>query len=182
VVVAAALLLAVAGCYAGSARGTSPRQVGHEPGWVLAGGVHLVPQASLDDCGAAALAMMLDRWSVPVSRADILHVIKREPGHGIAMGALRDFARSRGLRAYLIRGELGDLVNELEVNRPVLVGLVQRFDDRSRSHYEIVTGVNPILRKVLLLDPARGLREDSFEGFSTEWTAAGNPTLVIVDS
>lgn len=178
VVVGAAL--ATSGCYAGSARSTSPRQVEREPGWVLVDGMQPVAQTSLDDCGAAALAMMLARWAVPTPRAALVRAMPPEPGRGIALGALRDFARSKGLEAYIIRGELEDLVNELGLGRPVLVGLVQRYGDRARSHYEVVTGINRASRKLLLLDPARGLREDTFEGFSSEWTAAGRPTLVIV--
>jgi ABC-type bacteriocin/lantibiotic exporter with double-glycine peptidase domain len=36
------------------------------------------------DCGAAALAMVLQRWSVPSSLAEILRAIPSESGHGIA--------------------------------------------------------------------------------------------------
>lgn len=95
---------------------------------------------------------------------------------------MRDFARQKGLRAFLIKGELADLVNEVGLNRPVLVGLVQRYGDRALSHYEVVAGINQTTRRVLLLDPAHGLREDGFDGFAAEWDAAGRPTLVIVAS
>jgi ABC-type bacteriocin/lantibiotic exporter with double-glycine peptidase domain len=173
----------MSGCYQGSARSVSARQVverGTEPGWVLVGRVGLVRQSATDDCGAAALAMMLGHWSVPASRAEILEAVPRDPGHGIALDALRDFARARGLTSYVIRGELSDLATEVGLDHPVLVGLVQRYGDHARAHYEVVTGINPTTRRLLLLDPARGLREDTFEGFSSEWTTAGRPTLVII--
>jgi hypothetical protein len=124
--------------------------------------------------------MMLHHWAVPVPAEKILQAIPVEPGHGITVGALRDFARHKGLAAYVIKGELADLVNEVGQKRPVLVGLLQRQGKQALSHYAVVAGINPTRHRVLLLDPARGLREDSYEGFSAEWTPAGRPALVMV--
>lgn len=177
------MLASPAGCYRGSACAVSARDLaagGGGSGWSLVSGVRLVRQTADDDCGAAALAMMLGHWSVVASRADIIAAIAREPGRGIALGALRDFARGRGLAAYVIEGKLTDLETEVGLDRPILVGLVQRYSDHPRSHFEVVAGLNRSAHKVLLLDPARGLREDTIEGFQSEWTAAGRPTLVIV--
>jgi hypothetical protein len=124
--------------------------------------------------------MMLHHWSVPVPAAEILRAIPIETGHGITIGALRDFARDKGLTAFVVKGELADLVNEVGQNHPVLVGLLQRQGKKALSHYAVVAGINQTRRRILLLDPARGLREDSYEGFSTEWTPAGRPALVMV--
>ncbi len=180
---AAAACASMSGCYHGSAHNVSARQVverGAEAGWVVVARMGLVRQSANDDCGAAALAMMLGHWAVPTSAAEILRSIPREPGHGIALDALRDFARARGLTSYVIRGELADLATEIGLDHPVLVGLVQQYGDHARAHYEVITGINSTTRRLLLLDPARGLREDTFEGFMSEWTTAGRPTLVIV--
>jgi ABC-type bacteriocin/lantibiotic exporter with double-glycine peptidase domain len=179
---ALAVAVAVAGCYHGTARAVLPSDLTRDRGWVVVDGVHLIRQTSQRDCGAAALAMMLQRWSVPSSADEILHNVPRESGHGISLGVLRDFARQKGLSAFVIKGELADLANEVALNRPVLVGLVQRYGDRALSHYEVVAGINQTTRRVLLLDPAHGLREDGFGGFAAEWDAAGRPTLVIVPS
>jgi len=177
---ALAVAVSVAGCYHGTARTVLPSDLARDRSWVVVDGVHLIRQTSESDCGAAALAMMLQRWSVPSSADEILRSVPRESGHGIGLGVLRDFARQKGLRAFLIKGELADLVNEVGLNRPVLVGLVQRYGDRALSHYEVVAGINQTARRVLLLDPAHGLREDGFAGFAAEWDAAGRPTLVIL--
>ena len=59
------------------------------------------------------------------------------------------------------------------------MGLVQRFGDKAYAHYEVVVGINAGKRRVLLHDPARGLRQDGFDGFTTEWQAAGKLTLVV---
>jgi ABC-type bacteriocin/lantibiotic exporter with double-glycine peptidase domain len=177
---ALAAAAALAGCYHGTARAVLPSDLARDRGWVVVDGVHLIRQKAERDCGAAALAMMLQRWSVPASAEEIVRAIPSESGHGIAIGSLRDFALQRGLHAFVIKGELADLTHEVGLNRPVLVGLVQRYGDRALSHYEVVTGINQTTRHVLLLDPAHGLREDGFEGFAAEWDAAGRPTLVIV--
>jgi ABC-type bacteriocin/lantibiotic exporter with double-glycine peptidase domain len=170
---------AAGGCYHGSARSISAGDLAQEPGWVRVAGVPLVKQEAERDCGAAALAMVLARWGVPASAEQILQANPPAPGHGIAAGWLRDFARQRGLRAFLIEGELDDLAREAGANRPVLVGLVQRFGDRAYAHYEVVVGINSRTRRVLLHDPARGLRQDSFDGFGTEWQAAGKLALMV---
>ncbi len=177
-----AAVVALAGCYHGTAQAVLPSDLTRDRGWVLVEGVHLIRQTSERDCGAAALAMMLQRWSVPSSADEIWHNVPIEAGHGISLGVLRDFARQKGLGAFVIKGELADLINEVGLNRPVLVGLVQHYGDRALFHYEVVAGINQSTRRVLLLDPAHGLREDGFDGFAAEWDAAGRATLVIVPS
>ena len=98
---------------------------------------------------------------------------------GVAAGALRDLARAKGLHAFLIQGEEADLFREVELNRPVLVGLVQRYTDRSYSHYAVVTGINRRTRHILMLDPGHGLREDDLGSFAIEWQGAGRLALVV---
>ena len=179
---ALAVVAALPGCYHGTARMVSPGDLGRDRGWVVVDGLRVIRQSADRDCGAAALAMMLQHWSVPASADEILRAVHSESGRGVALGALRDFARQKGLAAFVIKGELADLVKEVGLNRPVLVGLVQRVGDRALSHYEVVAGINQTTHQVLLLDPAHGLREDGFDGFSAEWDRAGRPTLVIVPS
>jgi ABC-type bacteriocin/lantibiotic exporter with double-glycine peptidase domain len=176
-----ALVVAIlAGCYHGTARMVSAGDLRRDRGWVLVSGLHLIRQTGEDDCGAAALAMMLHHWSVPASADTILGAVHSKSGHGITLAALRDFARQKGLSAFVIKGEMADLDNEVGMNRPVLVGLVQRVGSRALSHYEVVAGINQTTRHMLLLDPARGLREHDFDGFAAEWDRAARPTLVIV--
>jgi ABC-type bacteriocin/lantibiotic exporter with double-glycine peptidase domain len=169
-------------CYHGTAKPVVPYDLAQTRGWIVVDGVHLIRQTAEHDCGAASLAMMMQRWSVQSSEKEILRAIPTESGRGIAIGSLRDFARQKGLRAFLIKGEFADLVEEVGLNRPVLVGLVQRYGGRALAHYEVIVGINQMYRRVLLLDPAHGLREDGFDGFASEWNAAGRPTLVIVSA
>lgn len=174
--------IVLVGCYHGTARSVSPGELASERGWTVVRDLRVIRQSGEHDCGAAALAMMLQHWSVAATREDVLRAVPGEAGHGIALGALRDFARQKGLAAFVIKGDMADLVREIGLDRPVLVGLVQRHGDRGLSHFEVVAGINPITRRVLLLDPAHGLREDGFDGFAREWAAASWATLVIVPS
>lgn len=172
--------IGAAGCYHGSAHSVSPSELRAQPGWQIVDGVPLVRQQSDRDCGAAALSMMLERWGTPASKPDdVLRDVPLDPKHGMPAGALRDAARKRGLDAFLIHGKLQDLLNEIGARRPVLVGLIQRYGDKAYAHYEVVVGINPEQRRLLLYDPGRGPREDGFDGFATEWKGAAELALVV---
>jgi ABC-type bacteriocin/lantibiotic exporter with double-glycine peptidase domain len=176
----ALLATAPAGCYHGSARSVSAAELRAEAGWQIVDGMKLVRQQSDRDCGAAALAMVLERWGTPsATSADVLRDVPLDPQHGMAAGALRDAARQRGLVAFLIHGQLQDLIHEIGAQRPVLVGLIQRYGQQAYAHYEVVVGVNPQQRRLLLFDPGRGAREDGFDGFATEWKGAAQLALVV---
>ena len=142
-------------------------------------GVPPVRQIAREDCGAAALAMVLGYWALPVSREDITAANPPVPERGIRAAALRDFARRRGLQAFIVEGQLADLDRELGRHRPVLVGVMKRFGQRLYPHYEVVVGMSRRDQRVLTLDPAHGLRVNSREGFTAEWTAAGRLTLIV---
>jgi ABC-type bacteriocin/lantibiotic exporter with double-glycine peptidase domain len=175
----AVVALALGGCYRGSAHGVSAGELGREGGWELVSDVRYIPQATEHACGVAALAMVFEHWGIAGSEAETLRPGVAASDHGVAAGALRDLARAKGLRAFLIEGEEADLVREVELNHPVLVGLVQRYTNRSYSHYEVVTGINRRTRRVLMLDPGRGLREDDLGSFGVEWQEAGRLALVV---
>jgi ABC-type bacteriocin/lantibiotic exporter with double-glycine peptidase domain len=168
------------GCYLGSARTATPADFAPtDDSWNLVEGVPPVRQIARGDCGAAALAMVLGYWALPVTRADITAANPPAPERGIRAAALRDFARRQGLHAFLVEGELADLDRELARHRPVLVGVMKRYGGRVYPHYEVVVGVSRRQRRILTLDPANGLRVNSREGFTAEWTAAGRLTLIV---
>jgi ATP-binding cassette subfamily B protein len=179
---AAAILggaIALAGCYRGGAHSVSAAEVEAQDGWQLVNGVPLIRQPSEHECGPAALAMVLRRWGIPADAAQVARATGG-PGQSVAAGALRDEVRRWGLQAFLIRGDVGDLAREIGWNRPVLVGLVQRYtNNRAYAHYEVVVGINARSQQLLLLDPGHGMREDAMSTFSQEWEGAGRLTLVV---
>ena len=171
--------LLASGCYLGSARNATLADLAGEEGWELVEGVPTVRQSANEDCGAAALAMVLGYWRFPVTRDGITAANPPAPERGIKAAALRDFARRQGLQAFVIQGQLADLDHEIHWHHPVLVGVMKRYGRSAYSHYEVVVGVNRQKQRILTIDPARGLRANSREGFATEWAAAGQVTLVV---
>ena len=164
--------------------------VARQPGWVRVEGVSLAHQRGTRDCGAAALSTVLEHWqqqgghqrgSVPEFRStEIDRALRIAPERGLAAGDLRDYARARGFPAFVILGTLRDLKHELDSGRPVIVGVHKPLSSGEvLAHYEVVIGYHEQLRQVMTLDPARGLRQNDFEGFAREWASAGRVALVI---
>ncbi|HEX3694090.1 MAG TPA: cysteine peptidase family C39 domain-containing protein [Polyangia bacterium] len=179
-VVGSLVMVAAAGCYQGTARSVSLVAIAHQPGWQLVDHVSMVQQDGMHDCGPAALAMVLERWGYPNAAPAIRQAVGPAKPDGVAAGKLRDFARGKGLQAFLISGVDGDLEREIASDRPVLVGLVQRYSgNRAYAHYEVVVGFNRQRRRVLLLDPGRGPREDDLGAFEREWMGAARLALVV---
>jgi ABC-type bacteriocin/lantibiotic exporter with double-glycine peptidase domain len=175
----AAVCVLVTGCYAGTARKISPARVATESGWEFVRDVPFVAQRGDDECGPAALAMVLTYHQLPTTPAEILVEAPARSG-GVTAGELRDLARRRGFEAFVFAGTWDDLEGQIRHQHPVVVGLLQpMWGVRARAHFEVVVGINRAKRRVLSLDPARGWREDSVEGFAGEWAAAGRLTLAI---
>lgn len=173
-------LLVLAGCssYLGSAKTVDPAELGE--GWLLARDVPQLLQKSEEDCGAAALAMVLSHWGLPCATEEVARELPPEPGRGIKAGALRDFARRKGLSAFLIHGTFDDLRKELAQGRPLIVGLIKPHVQGGLTHFEVVVGLHPERRDVLTIDPARGWTSNSFDGFLAEWDPAKRLTLVFL--
>jgi ABC-type bacteriocin/lantibiotic exporter with double-glycine peptidase domain len=178
----AALLgaLLAGGCYKGSARSLTPADLARDPGWSRVEGVPDVRQVDRRDCGAAALTMVLNYWGRPVTRDDVTVASSPAPDAGIRAAALRDFARRQGLQAFVIKGEIADLEREVQRQRPVVVGTMKVYGQKAYPHYEVVVGIHRQQQRILTLDPAAGLRENSREGFIAEWAAAGQLTLIVL--
>jgi hypothetical protein len=173
---AGALIAATSGCYTGAARDVTPYQVAEaqgDPTWRLVDDVPFVAQQSDKDCGSAALTMALAYYRLPPARLPA-------DGDGTRAGDLRDAARARGLQAFVISGTFGDLLEHIARGRPVVVGLAKPVSSgKAVAHYEVVVGLNRERRLIRSLDPARGLRENSFEGFAREWIPTRQVMIVM---
>jgi ABC-type bacteriocin/lantibiotic exporter with double-glycine peptidase domain len=184
VIVRALLALALAlggGCvsaYEGTARPASPETPLAGAGWIRVADVPLVKQKQETDCGAAAIAMVVAYWT-GAAPPGLVAAVGPATARGIKARRLRDFARDRGLAAYLLRGEVADLEHELRAGRPILVGLVKPQKKGVLTHYEVVVAYHPERRVVVTLDPAEGWRQNSLDGFLAEWKPAGHLTLVV---
>lgn len=153
-----------------------------EPGWIQVSEVPLVRQRADWDCGIAALSMILQYWAIERDKAVVQEVVEKalKEERAIRAGELRTLARAHGAEAFLFHGTMEDLTAQLAKGRPVLVGEMKPTMGGSNAHYAVVVGVHPGSRRVLLLDPAHGVRENTFEGFDEEWAAAGRLTLLVL--
>jgi predicted double-glycine peptidase len=192
-----------AGCasYEGSARAVAPATLRAESGWQRIEDVPAVPQKGAKDCGAAALSSVLGYWrrpGPPPPREQIDAALRAGADadskqaskdtskqtlakQGLRAGALRDYARRQGYRAYVFHGTFDDLQHELAAGRPVIVGVLKELSSREYlAHYQVVIGYHPAKERVLTLDPADGLREYPKTGFLEEWERAAHTTLVVM--
>jgi len=180
--VALALTLAAAGCthYAGPARPIEPSTIVENDGWRRVPQMMLVRQRDASDCGVAAVAMVLARWSRPTGLAEV-RAAAPPVGNGLRARDLRDLLRARRLRAFVIEGRMADLEHEVAAGRPVIVGTLKRLSDRrARSHFEVVVALHPERKLVVTLDPSLGWRQSSYAGFEAEWALSGHATIVTL--
>lgn len=175
------------GCasYHGSARDASQQHLALEAGWNRLEKVELVHQKGAKDCGAAALSTVLRYWDPAPGKAferdAIDRALRRSPEQGLVASDLRDYARHGGFSAYVIDGTFEDLTHEIDLGRPVIVGVLKPLSSgKALAHYEVLIGYNPEQKQVLTLDPAHGLRQNNQQAFVGEWQSAGRVTLVVI--
>ena len=172
--------LVTAGCaYTGGAREFRSAELDGEPGWIAVRGVPEIRQRKPEDCGIAALAMVLAHWKASATTDEIEAACPAVPGKGSRAGDLRDFARRKGLQAFLLRGGPADFRKELGRGRPLLVGMIKPYASAALSHYEVVVAWHPERRIVVTIDPARGWRQTGWEDFVREWDPAQRLMLVV---
>ena len=175
-----ALSLIATGCasYQGTAESAEPAQLVREGNWLMVRGFPRVSQEKNHDCGAAALAAVLEFWGREATPASVQAALGGKDER-LPAGELVAHARREGLRSYVFFGQMSDLVHELQRGRPVIVGLGKAVaSDKALAHYEVVVGYEPQQERVLLLDPARGFQVDSVKGFSEEWQRSKCVTIV----
>ncbi len=179
---AAALALALSACapsYTGGARAVEPASIGQE--WAAVRSLPAVPQRGESDCGAAAMTGVLRYHRVDADAAAIERQLRPAGADGIRAGLLRDYARRRGLRAYLISARVDDLMYEIERGRPVIVGTLKRYGDRiAYEHYEVVFAISRDGAHVATYDPAAGWRRYTRADFLAEWKPTGQLALVML--
>lgn len=174
-----ALWLSASACslYTGSASTMKPSELKEEPGWVRVEGVPELHQAHELDCGPTALAMVLSFYKA-ADRQSVLAALPSD--ERVSVSDLRDLARRLGFESYVVEGKPEDLVYELKHGRPVIVGVAKPTVKDAVAHYEVVVGMHKDTQRVATLDPAVGLRQNSFTGFLQEWQGSGRVLLLVI--
>lgn len=164
-------------------RGVSPAAV--------SGGVWLdVPfvKQEKDRCGAAAIAMVMQYWLLrqgrPLSESSDATLIGRalyvQGARGIYASSVERYFQQHGFHTFSFRGEWGDLQQNLQKGRPLIVAL-KPSGGGSPIHYVVVAGLDQVQGLVMLNDPARRkLLKQNRSAFEKQWTAAANWTLLAL--
>jgi ABC-type bacteriocin/lantibiotic exporter with double-glycine peptidase domain len=163
--------------YTGTATTLKPQALQHEPGWIAIDGVPELRQAHELDCGPTALAMVFEYYGV-ANRAQVIAALPAD--QRVSASDLRDLAKRFGFEAFVVAGSPDDLVYELKHGRPVIVGVAKPTVRDALAHYEVVVGMHRESKRVATLDPAAGMRQNTFTGFLSEWQATGRVLLVVV--
>ena len=169
------------GCasYTGTARAIDPYAALHEGKWWMVPSFPRVMQDQSYDCGAAALAAVMQFWGQSASPQSIEVALGRTD-HRLRASDIVSYARKQGLHSYVFFGTMTDVAHELRRGRPVIVGLGKSFAEKKKAlaHYEVVVGYEPEKKLVLLLDPGRGWQVDTLRGFAEEWARTKGVTIV----
>ena len=124
--------LLAGGCQYGTARSVTLAELGTAQSWERVAGVPEIRQVAREDCGAAALAMVLGYWRLPDrARRRSRPPARPDPSEASEAADLRDFARRQGLQAFVIEGRFDDLDREIRRHHPVVVGMMKRYAQRA---------------------------------------------------
>jgi predicted double-glycine peptidase len=153
------------------------------PAWL---DVPYVRQTESTDCGAAALAMVMQYWSRQKPLADpaaaeesrIYSALAPGAKEGIRGNALKGYLEDHGFRAFVFNGELSDLRTHIGKGRPLVVCL-KPGGASPELHYVVVVGIGN--SAVYFHDPARGkLSREDLQRFQREWKSTDAWTLLAL--
>ncbi len=111
-----------------------------EAGLHVVRGVPFVAQQSRDDCGAAALSVLLAHRGKELPVASIAREVDIPTLGGSLLPDLENFARGRGFETRSGRGDLALLRRQIDAGRPVLIPVQLGFWLFSQPHYLVVFG------------------------------------------
>jgi ABC-type bacteriocin/lantibiotic exporter with double-glycine peptidase domain len=135
------------------------------------------------DCGLAVLKMINSYYGQKLNQAQIDWIKNNsEAGEGVMASELIIVLKAADYETALFQGTLDQettgLYHHLDKNRPLIVMITSK--DRKSSHYDIITGYDPIKSLLLIMDPAVGPVTVSSQEFKAAWERANNLTLLAV--
>jgi ABC-type bacteriocin/lantibiotic exporter with double-glycine peptidase domain len=139
-------------------------------------------------CGAASISMVMQYWqrgrtSARSSRANvgaIQRALYSNQAKGIFASAMERYFVDAGYRTFAIRGRWGDLRENLEKGRPLIVSLAPE-GPHDPLHYVVVAGMDWVHNWIFVNDPAqRKLLKIGRADFEKQWAATGDWTLLAM--
>lgn len=145
---------------------------------VLLTAVPFHPQAERDDCGPAALAMMLGWSGIDTDPATLAPTVYTPGREGTLQSDIVQASRRAGRLAISVRN-LPDLLAELDAGNPVLVLQNLGLTRWPVWHYAVAMGYD-LERATLFLHSGREARQAmDFQAFEASWRSSENWALTV---
>lgn len=136
------------------------------------------PQAERDDCGPAALAMMLGWSGIETDPATLAPAVYTPGREGTLQSDIVQATRRAGRLAVPLQ-TFDDLLTELDAGRPVLVLQNLGLEAWPVWHYAVVVGYDLESRNMFLHSGSKPSFATGFHVFKDSWQSAGNWALTI---
>ena len=175
--IAALLMAASLSACAGSMRPPLIANDGIEAGTLLTS-VPFHPQAARDDCGPAALAMMLGWSGIETDPLKLAPAVYTPGRHGTLQADIVQAGRRSG-RLVVAIDSFKDLLAELDAGHPVLVLQNLGLQRWPVWHYAVVIGYDLDRRSIVLHSGKTEQLEMSFQAFDASWRSPGRWGLTI---
>jgi len=130
-------------------------------------------------CGAASLAMVFKYWGKNISQYSIADEIYDKSKKGINSESLKSFSEDRGFLAFIYRGELENIKENIKKGRPLIVAVIAKAP--SGFHYIVIVGFDENLSLILVNDPYSGkIKEVKLQKFTKRWKKSNYWTLLLL--
>lgn len=130
-------------------------------------------------CGAASLAMVFKYWGKNISQYSIADEIYDKSKKGINSETLKSFSEDRGFLAFIYRGELENIKENIKKGRPLIVAVIVKAP--SGFHYIVIVGFDENLSLILVNDPYSGkIKEVRLQEFTKRWKKSNYWTLLLL--
>ncbi len=130
-------------------------------------------------CGAASLAMVFKYWGKNISQYSIADEIYDKSKKGINSETLKSFSEDKGFLAFIYRGELENIKENIKKGRPLIVAVIAKAP--SGFHYIVIVGFDENLSLILVNDPYSGkIKEVKLQKFTKRWKKSNYWTLLLL--
>ena len=123
-----------------------------------------VLQDDLKDCGVCSLLSIIRYYKGNISK-EYLRELSNTTTSGVTALDLLKCAREIGFEAYGIKGKLSDL------NNNILPAIAHVIIDKKYPHFVVIYNINYKKKQVLIMDPACGFVNYSFDDFENKSTS-----------
>ena len=134
-------------------------------------------------CGLAVLKMISGYYGKKLNQAQVDWIrTNSQAGEGVMASELVTVFGAAEFDTALFQGTMDNqptgLFYHLDKKRPLVVMITSK--DGKSSHYDVVTGYDPLKSRLLILDPATGPVTAVLKDFNEAWKRAHCFTLVAV--